>query len=71
MDFQKELEKIREAKMEASKQPDLLHQMEAFLHVRRILFFFFMQLAGKCIENPVYCQVAGLTKYLGLPVFWE
>lgn len=41
MDFQKELEKIREAKMEASKQPDLLHQMEAFLHVRRILFFFY------------------------------
>lgn len=31
MDFQRELEKIREAKMDASKQPDLLHQMEAFL----------------------------------------
>uniref|UniRef100_A0A8C2CWD3 FH2 domain containing 3 n=1 Tax=Cyprinus carpio TaxID=7962 RepID=A0A8C2CWD3_CYPCA len=36
MDFQKELEKIREAKMEASKQPDLLHQMEAFLHMADI-----------------------------------
>lgn len=38
MDFQKELEKMREAKMEASKQPDVLHQMEAFLCVR---FFWF------------------------------
>ncbi|XP_067289252.1 FH2 domain containing 3 isoform X2 [Pseudorasbora parva] len=31
MDFQRELEKIREAKMDARKQPDLFHQMEAFL----------------------------------------
>ncbi|XP_051765511.1 FH2 domain containing 3 isoform X2 [Ctenopharyngodon idella] len=31
MDLQRELEKIREAKMDASKQPDLQHQMEAFL----------------------------------------
>lgn len=34
MDLQRELEKIREAKMDASKQPDLQHQMEAFLCVR-------------------------------------
>lgn len=33
MDFQRELEKIKEAKMDASKQPDLLHQMEAFLRM--------------------------------------
>ncbi len=39
MDFQRELEKIREAKMDASKQPDLLHQMEAFLRVRIIWAF--------------------------------
>lgn len=39
MDFQREAEKIREAKMDASKQPDLLHQMEAFLRVRRIWVF--------------------------------
>ncbi|XP_016358579.1 FH2 domain-containing protein 1-like [Sinocyclocheilus anshuiensis] len=36
MDFQRELEKIREAKMDASKQPDLLHQMEAFLRMADI-----------------------------------
>ncbi|XP_074416035.1 LOW QUALITY PROTEIN: FH2 domain-containing protein 1 [Carassius auratus] len=36
VDFQKELEKIREAKMDASKQPDLLHQMEAFLRMADI-----------------------------------
>ncbi|KAI7793010.1 FH2 domain containing 3 [Triplophysa rosa] len=33
MDFQKELEKIRQAKTDASKQPDLQHQMEAFLRM--------------------------------------
>ncbi|XP_042588511.1 FH2 domain containing 3 [Cyprinus carpio] len=36
VDFQRELEKIREAKMDASKQPDLLHQMEAFLRMADI-----------------------------------
>ncbi|KAK2871141.1 hypothetical protein Q8A67_023668 [Cirrhinus molitorella] len=36
MDFQRELENIREAKMDTSKQPDLLHQMEAFLHMADI-----------------------------------
>lgn len=36
MDFQRELGKIKEAKMDASKQPDLLHQMEAFLRMADI-----------------------------------
>uniref|UniRef100_A0A673K355 FH2 domain-containing protein 1-like n=2 Tax=Sinocyclocheilus rhinocerous TaxID=307959 RepID=A0A673K355_9TELE len=36
VDFQRELEKIREAKIDASKQPDLLHQMEAFLRMADI-----------------------------------
>ncbi|XP_059400803.1 FH2 domain-containing protein 1-like [Carassius carassius] len=36
VDFQRELEKIREAKMDASKQPDLLHQMGAFLRMADI-----------------------------------
>ncbi|XP_051540224.1 FH2 domain-containing protein 1-like [Myxocyprinus asiaticus] len=31
VDFQREFDKIREAKMDVSKQPDLQHQMEAFL----------------------------------------
>lgn len=58
MDFQKELEKIREAKMEASKQPDLLHQMEAFLHVRRILFFFLCNLQENALK--IQCIVRWL-----------
>ncbi|XP_065114000.1 FH2 domain containing 3 [Paramisgurnus dabryanus] len=32
-DLQRELEKIRQAKTDASKQPDLQHQMEAFLRM--------------------------------------
>jgi len=34
MDFHRELEKMREAKMDASKQTDVLNQMETFLRVR-------------------------------------